>query len=520
MHVAVPLAAARGGELQARDRACRRQIRSRQAERAAKCEDAVVTGKSPGPCPDAKATTAIGKAGTQLQSRDREALRRPDENCATTGDNDSLASIGWNLGTCPGIEGGSCTNTLTHCGDVATCVQCINGSAADQASDLYYEAHAPSSDTAVKKCQRAIGKESAKFFDAARKALGKCTDAALANGSGHAPTRPRRSSIAKAEAKKVEKICSACGGPDKTCGGPDDLTTGADRLRRELSERRPARQHAGVRRRGRLVERHRRLRRLRDRVQGRLREARPRRQRPVRILRSAPAARTRPTPTPTTTPAPTSTPSNCGNNTVNPGEDCDGSDDAMCPTLCQPDCTCGAPCTLPNPIPVAIALAARPGIDLDTGWTGVSHDLPGVDDAPTTSARLSGCDTNLSSPTCGQCNVSGPIKYQGPDNNCRCVDATTPGREHAHELRSGGAGVWRRPDLPVLLRTAAAALLGRRARLRREPLQRHVRRDPQHRQHGDQRREGRLGSAPDVERVQRHQRDQPVSQVRRGRHRA
>jgi cysteine-rich repeat protein len=73
-----------------------------------------------------------------------------------------------------------------------------------------------------------------------------------------------------------------------------------------------------------------------------------------------------------------------------------------------------------------VALAARPGVDLDTGWSGISHDLPGVDDAPTTSARLSGCDTSLASPTCGQCNVAGPIKYQGPANTCRCYNAASP----------------------------------------------------------------------------------------------
>ena len=111
---------------------------------------------------------------------------------------------------------------------------------------------------------------------------------------------------------------------------------------------------------------------------------------------------------------------------MNPGEDCDGSDDAACPGLCQSDCTCGAPCVLPNPIPVSIALAARAGIDLDTGWTGVSHDLPGVDDAPTVSARVTGCDTDLGSPTCGQCTVTGPIEYQGPANTCRCFNAGSP----------------------------------------------------------------------------------------------
>lgn len=33
--------------------------------------------------------------------------------------------------------------------------------------------------------------------------------------------------------------------------------------------------------------------------------------------------------------------SRCGNDKVNPGEECDGSDDAACPGRCKPDCTCG-----------------------------------------------------------------------------------------------------------------------------------------------------------------------------------
>lgn len=33
----------------------------------------------------------------------------------------------------------------------------------------------------------------------------------------------------------------------------------------------------------------------------------------------------------------------CGDNTANPGEQCDGTDDSACPTLCQVDCTCPPP---------------------------------------------------------------------------------------------------------------------------------------------------------------------------------
>lgn len=33
----------------------------------------------------------------------------------------------------------------------------------------------------------------------------------------------------------------------------------------------------------------------------------------------------------------------CGNNTTEPGEECDGTDDTACPLLCEVDCTCPAP---------------------------------------------------------------------------------------------------------------------------------------------------------------------------------
>ncbi len=405
--------------------ACKREIARAAAKYGSaklnalrKCEDAVLTGKITGPCPDAKASSALTKAATKLQSSIAKRCGGTDKNCATTGDNDTLASIGWNLGSCPNFESGGCTNTLSHCGDVTTCVRCINDAAVDQAIDLYYDDLAPTGDTVVKKCQRTIGKETAKFFDAKRKALGKCKEAVLTSGAGTCPDAKATTAIDKAEAKKVAKICGACGGTDKACGGPDDLTVAQIGFPASCPNVDPPGATAPC---GGAVSSLTQLVDCVDCVTGFKADC-------VGAA-GAPAAGAYPpecsgggTPTPT----PTATPSNCGNSTVDPGEECDGSDDASCPGECTPDCFCGEACALPNPMPVTIALAARPGVDLDTGWTGVSHDLPGVDDAPTTSARLSSCDTNLSSPTCGQCNVNGPIEYQGPANTCRCYNATTP----------------------------------------------------------------------------------------------
>ena len=424
-------------EAAAEPTACKREIaragnKFGQAKLKAlqKCEDGVLTGKIAGPCPDAKASSAIAKASTKLQNAIAKRCGGADASCASTGDNDSLASIGWPA-SCPNIVSGSCSGAITHCGDVASCVLCIQESAADQAIALYYDALTPGADATVKKCQRAIGKETAKFFDAKRKALGKCVNTVLVNGSGSCPDATAQAAIAKAEAKKVAKLCAACGGPDKACGGPDDLTVAQIGFASTCPAVDPPGSAPAC---GGTVSTLSDIVTCVDCVTAFEADC--------ASAAGAPAAGAYPSecnggsdPTPTATPTPTpgaptptatATASSCGNGTVNPGEDCDGSDDAACPGLCQSDCTCGAPCVLPNPIPVSIALAARAGIDLDTGWTGVSHDLPGVDDAPTVSARVTGCDTDLGSPTCGQCTVTGPIEYQGPANTCRCFNAGSP----------------------------------------------------------------------------------------------
>lgn len=389
-----------------------------------KCEDAIVTGKSAGPCPDAKASAAIAKANTKLQTAIAKQCGGADRNCSSTADNDPLPSIGWG-GSCPNFENGACNGAITHCGQIATCLSCIDEAAVDQAIDLYYDAFAAPASTAVKKCQRAIGKESAKFFDAKQKALGKCNDGVLGGSSaGPCPDPRAAAAIAKAEAKKVKKICNACGGADKTCGGSDDLTPAQIGFAATCPAVDPPGSAPAC---GGAIASLQDVVACVDCVTGFKADC--------TSAAGAPAAGSYPpecnggvgpTPTPTATPLVTPTPSSCGNNTVNFPEQCDGTDDAGCPGACQPNCTCPAPCTLPNPIPVSVALAARPGVDLDTGWTGVSHDLPGVDDAATTSARLSNCDVSLSSPTCGQCDVSGPIEYQGPTSTCRCTNAAMP----------------------------------------------------------------------------------------------
>ncbi len=434
---------------------CKREIAKRsagfaQAKIAAlqKCRDAVVSGASAGPCPDAKASQKIAKAETKLRDSIAKQCGGADRICGT-GDDESLAGIGWNMGACPDFETAGCTNAIGHCGGIGDCLACADEAAVDQAVTLYYGSGTPTSDPAVRSCRREIGKNAAAFFRAKSKALQKCEDAVVkGSSSGPCPDSKASSKIASARAKQIQKICTACGGADRACGGPDDLapttigfsstcpsvtvpggascggpvtnlqqlvgcvdcvndfkTACVDALAVPAVRSYPAECHAGA-------------------------------PNPTVTPTSA-GATASPTPGGGTTPTrtatpgggatPTATPSGtCGNNTVNPGEDCDGTDSAGCPGQCSVTCHCPAACVLPNPIPDTLSLVARPGVDLDTGWTGISHDIPSDDDASLTALHVSGCDLNTSSPTCGQCNVSGPVAFPGPSKNCACYNVGSP----------------------------------------------------------------------------------------------
>jgi hypothetical protein len=57
----------------------------------------------------------------------------------------------------------------------------------------------------------------------------------------------------------------------------------------------------------------------------------------------------------------------CGDGVREGAELCDGGDAAACPGDCQSDCTC--------PAIGEVSFVVTPGADLDTGWTGTSHDF-------------------------------------------------------------------------------------------------------------------------------------------------
>ncbi len=204
-----------------------------KAKALAKCEESIVKGKrAPGDChTDIKAGPAIAKALTKLQVAIGKGCGGKDKTCGVGADDDTLASVGWNLGACPNFSNDGCNGALANCADISTCVSCIGEEAVDQAIALAYGslvASDPKAQKELNKCQVAIGKAQNVFLIAKSKALTKCWTKVNSNkatspcpvpGDGKAAT-----AIAKAETKKRTTICKACGGSDKLCNGIGDLT--------------------------------------------------------------------------------------------------------------------------------------------------------------------------------------------------------------------------------------------------------------------------------------------------------
>ena len=95
---------------------------------------------------------------------------------------------------------------------------------------LYYDAMVDADPVFMKdlkKCQRTIGKETTKYLLAKEKLLSRCKDARLKGkhvdrcpditADVGSIARKTAEKIAKAESKKIKKICRQCGGPSKTC---------------------------------------------------------------------------------------------------------------------------------------------------------------------------------------------------------------------------------------------------------------------------------------------------------------
>ncbi len=191
-----------------------------------KCNESVLKGKISGPCPDAATATRITALAGKLRRSVSQRCGGLDRNCGLGGDDDTLASIGWNVGTCPNLENGSCNNAIADCNDVVDCLYCVGEAAVDQAMDVSYGSLTPSGPgTDLNRCQTSIGKTLTKYFQLKAQALAKCEDKVLAGVvTGPCPDPNTASKLARAGGKVASAICRACGGPDRSCDGSGDLS--------------------------------------------------------------------------------------------------------------------------------------------------------------------------------------------------------------------------------------------------------------------------------------------------------
>jgi hypothetical protein len=132
---------------------------------------------------------------------------------------ETLTSIGWT--TCPSFEG-SCGGAIADLTAVEDCVFCINDVAVNQAITLYYGALTPDPDVHLKVCQKAVGKESSRFFDKKILAMRRCELRDFSGDiDGPCPGDPKTDATIAARAANLEAtICSRCG--NGLCGDGDD----------------------------------------------------------------------------------------------------------------------------------------------------------------------------------------------------------------------------------------------------------------------------------------------------------
>jgi hypothetical protein len=192
----------------------------------ASCEELVLKGKRQGPCPDAIALESLAAAESKLRTRIARDCGGDGRVCGD-GDDEPLADIGWDAGTCPDLDGAGCADPIADCGDVAACLACAGARAVEQLVAVSHDELAPTEPrTPLNSCQLRINKETLRFFRAKSKALQKCWDAVSRGLPGPCPVPGDGKAalkIARAESFMVARICRRCGGRDGVCGGDDDF---------------------------------------------------------------------------------------------------------------------------------------------------------------------------------------------------------------------------------------------------------------------------------------------------------
>jgi hypothetical protein len=380
--VCVPIAGAATTKCQRAIAKASAQYQQARAKALSKCNEGVVKAGS-GSCPDPKTAEKVGKALTKMTASIGKACGGDDKVCGGNLTNeDSPASLGWPA-TCPNFEkGGNCTNAITDCNGIATCIACVDDAAIDQSLALSFGAiDLQTADKALNKCQVTIGKANTAFFNAVVKAKQKCWDARI-NGKHTNDCFPPsqgdgkyQAAIQKARAKQLATICKACGGANKACGGGDDFTPAQIGFASECTY--VTRPHD-----------------LEDcSSYG-----------PIATLQNIVDCTA------------------CANHFK---ADC--TDDlSVGPAYAtyQPECTACTIAPASGPCPTAISFTADgDNTDLETGFTGLAHNQTIPSNSQLTLA-VSDC-AGGSEPNCGLCNVSGPLdNVGGPESEThRCNDA-------------------------------------------------------------------------------------------------
>jgi hypothetical protein len=177
---------------------------------------------------DARTASALARAATLLRSTVTQRCCGSDHVCGT-GDDDSLAAIGWGAGFCPNLDRGDCNDLIGSPSDVAACVACVGRAAAVDLS-MTSGAGLPASGAAGG-CVAAVEEEGARLATATSKALARCWEARAKGKHSNACPEPGDGVagpvIAAAVARATTRICKACGGADRACGGTDDVDPAA-----------------------------------------------------------------------------------------------------------------------------------------------------------------------------------------------------------------------------------------------------------------------------------------------------
>ena len=150
-----------------------------------------------------------------------------DTTCAPGAEDDvRLQDIGWNIGTCGATGSTVCLDPIVDCNDVASCVDCIETHAIDDAFALFYDPAVPDpgANSTLRGCLRAIGKGGASSFIGIGKRFGTCwLDVSKRNTGGSFSCPDRHALNRLSSARKA--VCKACGAGK--CGGPGDLPVAA-----------------------------------------------------------------------------------------------------------------------------------------------------------------------------------------------------------------------------------------------------------------------------------------------------